>query len=138
MPGNVDWYAAVELSYSLGHLGQGGAQAAYLKARRAELSQSRHELLARVEEVRTSVSAQREATRGELGAVEKELFSIKRTREALSHARSAGGQQVLDALRVEEFLVEADRVFLTTLLTSLTDISKEDKGTTNATYSQGR
>lgn len=119
------WYGLAELSFSLGTFARYKATRRYLDARQDELAQSVTEPLARLSEVRGDLTSRLTAAREELGVIERELLAIRATREAIERARTSRSQAALAVLVADEILTEADRVYLSALVTHLSVLLKE-------------
>jgi len=114
----VDWFGWVELSYSLGGIARSGAEARYREARRAELESDPHELPALHKRMKEQRAQQVEQAAVELRVIDKRLKYLGATTHEL---QAAGSQQTyeLDAIAIEQMSVEAERVYLTTLIDAL-------------------
>ena len=91
----------------------------YLDARAKELATAGYELPARARELEASSSAQRAQAQRELQVVESNLQFIDAAEKAIENAPSPNLGHAREALAVERFSVEADRVFLKALIDAL-------------------
>jgi hypothetical protein len=119
-PGSpVDWVGLVQVSYSLGDVPQRLARTRYVEARIDELKRSPYELPGRAAEIQSSLLAEVAKARRELEVVEAEVSSIAAAREKLENTRAMGVEHALGTLVAEQLSLEADRVYLTTLIEAL-------------------
>lgn len=122
VPGQpLDWYAIVEVSYSLGGLSRHRHEAEYLHARADELRDARYELPARLAELRGVFQAQIEQLRRELDVVQAQLASIAGTLASLGEAEATDGapEQAQAVLELEQIALESDRIYLRALVEAL-------------------
>lgn len=114
----VDWFGWVELSYSLGGIARSGAETRYQQARQAELESDTHELPALHKRVKEQQKQQAEQAALELRVIDKRIKYLAATTHEL---QAAGSPQTfeLDAIAIEQLSVEAERIYLTTLIDAL-------------------
>jgi hypothetical protein len=114
----ADWFGWVELSYSLGGIARSGAETRYREARQAELESDPHELPAVHKRLQEQQAQQAEQAAIELRVIDKRLKYLTATVHEL---QAAGSPQTyeLDAIAIERLSVEAERVYLTTLIDAL-------------------
>jgi hypothetical protein len=123
----VDWFARVELSYSLGGLASARHEAQYLEARREELKHERYELPARAAELQNGLRAELAKSRRELQVVETQLASVSSTRQVLDASQAPGIEYPRATLLVDQFSLESERVFLRTLADSLSGLAEQGR-----------
>lgn len=118
--GKVDWFASVEVSYSLGGPFGQGYENAYLRARRVELATARYELPARVQVLKADIDARISMSAHEFAILDRELSFLTSTLHALEGTDAVNSQQVHDDLVIERIGAESEHVYLQTLIASLT------------------
>jgi hypothetical protein len=123
-PSPSDWYGVVEVSWSLGAPWAGRAAREALAARSDELRNARYEFQVRVAEVQKGMLAQAERTGRELKVLEREMESVTATLEAFQGREARGVDQARAVLGLELISLEADRVYLAELRSSLTSLAE--------------
>ncbi len=82
----ADWFALVEIGYSLGGPWQGGAEDRAVRARQRELASDARDTAVRAEQVRRALSAAVEVSRGELRDLDATLAVLGADRDAANGA----------------------------------------------------
>lgn len=119
-----DWFGVATFGVSLGIFSHVAAENRYLAARRQELRSEGGGDVPRLEEMRRLLRVQAESAANELGVIKEHLELLSSASGALQGANVEKASHVTDALAVERFSVESDRVYLEALITALNDIAK--------------
>ncbi len=116
----LEWFALLEVSYSLGGLARGQHEERNLAAREEELRHAPSELPSLATERARVLRARRDQARRELKVVQDAQASVSGTRAALEQAQSSSVAAAKVLLALEQSSLEADRVFLETIVSTLT------------------
>lgn len=124
----VDWYGAVELSFSLGGLIRTTHEEQYLHARARALREASDGVDARIEAFRSQASAVLGQARRDLGLVQHSLDVIRATRSALMASEADSVAHARDMLAIEQMSIESDSVYLKTLVMALESLVARARG----------
>jgi hypothetical protein len=124
----LGWFGWAEISYNFGALFRDHQERHYLSARSAELSSAVYEYPSRIRELKRQIGARIVQARRELSVVEKHLLFLADTRMVLDGVETPNTAQERDALMVEQYSAESDRVFLQAMIDGLTTLIKRDHG----------
>jgi hypothetical protein len=115
----VDWFARVELSYSLGAPWRGAQETASLRAREAELVTSRHELPARIAERQEDLRMQLASAERTRRLLEADANSLRATLATLDAAKTPGSDHARATLALEQYSLEGDLAYVSKLSETL-------------------
>ena len=124
-----EWFARVELSYSLGALASSARADDYLDARRRELETARYELPARAADRAAVLRAQISSAQRSRELLEADEAALGSMVGALDRAPGAVSDHARGMLALEGFSVEADRVFVSALIEALNALETPDEPT---------
>jgi hypothetical protein len=110
----VQWFGFAEITYSLGGLFRGAAEARYMRAREDELRQAPYELTGKLEFFRRMVTAEVQNSQRELEVIEAELADVGQTLARLAGVDAKNSLQGRARLTIERISIEADAVLLRT------------------------
>ncbi len=115
----VEWFARVELSYSLGAPWRSARASEYLAARRDELATAPHEWPARAAALREDLRIQLASAERQRHLLEADAASIRATTTALDRGSIPAADHERASLAVEAYLVEGDLAFVSKLTETL-------------------
>ena len=122
----ADWYGMVSLSYNLGGIAQNFAEDAYLDARVAELGEARYELRHAIERFVGQVESSMKKLRQSRALLVAQIETARRHRELLSRVDAPDSHELLAQLEMKEVDLEAERIYVDTLLKELSAIGGHD------------
>lgn len=127
----VDWFGAVQIGFNFGAFTRNAAETRYLAAREAEVRGARYEVRAQLRRFQEQLAAEARQAERELAITDKKLSTLATARAAVAGAEAApNGPHALAVLDLEMIFAEADRVYLSALVTELGKLSPEAaKGT---------
>ncbi|MBX3258369.1 MAG: hypothetical protein KIS78_20430 [Labilithrix sp.] len=112
---DVDYFGFVELTYNIGGLFQGSAEARAVEARSAETKNARYEMRQQVEALRRELRTQAGILRRQAQKIEEETTRLSSARAAIEPTDAPNKPHVLAMLSLQVIDLEAERVFLNTL-----------------------
>jgi len=121
----IAWFGVVEVSFSLGAVGKGSRADETAEAREWEVRTAKYELPARAARSRALMRAQAAKARSELQVIDGERSSIASTLRALDGSNAPDAERARAYLETEQISLESDRVFLTTLVGSMSPLVED-------------
>mgnify|MGYP001160562884 CR=1 FL=1 len=112
---DVDYFGFVELSYNIGGLFQGAAEARATAARTAELKNARYEARHQVEALRRELSEKAAILRRHARAIEEEIQRVSKELAAIDETEAPNKSHVQAMLTLQVIDLEAERRFASTL-----------------------
>jgi hypothetical protein len=120
-----DYFALLQVSYSLGGPWHTAHDSRYLDAREEEMRSARYELRRELEVMRARTKATAAQSRRELEIVEKRVAELTSSRSAFEGSDASAAPSARTRLDVELVATEADRVFLTGLIRELARLEEK-------------
>jgi hypothetical protein len=124
----VDWYGLVHVTFNFGAFERMHEDAVYAEARADEIRNARHEIGARVRELRARAVASLDAAKEELEVATRAAAFVVATEDALEKADARNIVHVKDALAIQQVSIESDRVFLRAFIGALTAFLEDSHG----------
>ncbi len=107
----VEWFARVELSYSLGAPWRSARAGEYLAARGEELATAPHEWPARAADVKEDLRLRLATAERQRRLLEADAASLRTTAAALDRGSVPAGDHERASLAVEQYLAEGELAF---------------------------
>lgn len=123
-----DWYGLVELSFNLGAFNQSRYDARYLEARRDEMKSDRAGLIGRLLDLQTRLRGARSQAASELSAVDRHWSLVVEAKRSVGNAETASAAYAAALLMLEEISVEAERIYLRSIVAELSSFLEEPHG----------
>ncbi|MGE0402728.1 MAG: hypothetical protein AB7T06_38850 [Kofleriaceae bacterium] len=111
----ADWFAVVELGYSLGQPWQRGANQRAIAAREREIAADRHAIPQQIEQLRRAMTASTRALATEVAMLDDEIATVRRERERVATQQTDPGRQLVARFTLELIELEARRTYIEAL-----------------------
>jgi hypothetical protein len=122
----LDWYGLAELTVHLGAPWDTQLEREAVAARHDELRSDRRGVEVRLGELHRQLRSQREQARHELALVDAQLDSVTSTRQTLERSEAPDVAFAVSLLTCDQWVAEADRVWLTAWISELDTLLPED------------
>lgn len=126
--GAGDYFGILQLGFNLGGLWRYGRESRYLQARADELRDARYEIRDQLRRFQSQVAVAEREARRELAVVEAQRGSLRTIERALDRADAPNAAHALAIIRLDAISVDADALFLTTLIDELSRLEERREG----------
>lgn len=108
----ADWFAIVELGYSIGQPWQRGANKRAIEAREKEIATDRRAIPMQIEQLRRVMSASTRALATELAMIDEEIATVRGERDRITSQLTDPARQLVARFTLELIELEARRSYI--------------------------